>query len=139
MAIRYLLDTNICIYIAKRRPPEILQRFSELSYDEVGMSMISYGELFCGAQKSQHKETALEKLAMLKQHIPVLSLSTKVADYYGLIRAQLVQKSTPIGNNDLWIAAHALDLQLTLVSNNLKEFARIDELSVENWIHPNAN
>jgi tRNA(fMet)-specific endonuclease VapC len=134
MSLKYLLDTDICIYIAKKRPPEVFKRFTECNRDEIGMSLITYGELRCGAKKSQHQEIALAKLDALKQHMSVLAMEPEVAVHYGDIRAQLEQSGIPIGNNDLWIAAHARALGVTVVTNNTDEFERIENLNVENWV-----
>ena len=134
MSLGYLLDTSICIYIAKKRPPEVLQRFTQLGPDDVGMSLITYGELRYGANKSQHRKVALSKLDQLKRHISVQPLLPEVADYYGDVRAQLEKSGTPIGGNDLWIAAHALALNTVLVTNNAREFKRVKTLRVENWV-----
>jgi tRNA(fMet)-specific endonuclease VapC len=132
---KYLLDTNICIYIAKHQPPEVLSRFASLQVGEVAMSLISYGEFHFGAEKSQQSEQAHQKLNRLAELIGVLPLSTAVANYYGSIRSTLEKSGTPIGANDLWIAAHALAENLILVSNNLREFQRVPGLNVENWVN----
>lgn len=129
-----MLDTNICIYIAKNKPVSVLERFKRLRVNQVVMSVITYGELKVGAEKSQHKKESLQKLSQLINIIPVLDLSNKVGAIYGIIRANLEVKGQVIGNNDLWIAAHALEQNCTLVSNNIKEFDRIKELSLENWV-----
>ncbi len=134
VTIRYLLDTNICIYISKKRPPEVYQRFSELSIGDVGMSMITFGELRFGAEKSQHREVALEKLEQLLRYIPVIMPTQQTAEKYAVIRNQLEKIGQPIGNNDLWIAAHALSENCVLVSNNLREFNRVENLRTENWL-----
>lgn len=134
MVLKYLLDTNICIYIAKHKPPEVLARFNELEAGEVAMSVVTYGELYNGAMKSQHQAVALQKLAQLLTFIPALPLADTVGQHYGEIRSHLEQAGTPIGNNDLWIAAHARELGITLVTNNLREFERVPELVAENWV-----
>ena len=134
MNLRYLLDTNICIYISKRRPLQVLERFKQLAPGEVGMSLVTYGELYYGAQKSQQRELALEKLSQLAAYIPVITPEVQTAVQYGTLRASLERAGTPIGNNDLWIAAHALALELILVSNNTSEFKRVPGLVVENWV-----
>lgn len=134
MASPYLLDTNICIYIAKRRPIEVLRRFEQLQVGDVVMSTITYGELNYGAQKSQHREMALSRLSSLSALIPVKPLPVEVAEAYGRIRARLEHAGTPIGANDLWIAAHAMAEGWVLVSNNLREFSRVDGLQSENWV-----
>lgn len=134
VSLRYLLDTNICIYIAKRKPAEVYQRFSLLNVGELGMSFVTFGELRYGAEKSQHREIALQKLAQLEQFIPVIMPTAETAKQYGIIRCFLEKQGQPIGNNDLWIAAHALSLNTTLVTNNTKEFIRVPNLLVENWV-----
>jgi tRNA(fMet)-specific endonuclease VapC len=133
MALGYLLDTNICIYIAKRRPPEVLARFAQLKPGEIGMSLITFGELRYGAQKSARSEESLAVLQRLTELIPVLTPAAEVGEHYGAIRAELERAGTPIGNNDLWIAAHARSLRVTLVSNNSREFDRVAGLVVEDW------
>ena len=97
------------------------------------MSMITYGELLYGVEKSQHKEKNFQTLESLTHYIPVLPLANDVATYYGEIRAQLSRKGSMIGNNDLWIAAHARALDIALITNNTKEFSRVDKLDVEDW------
>jgi len=134
-AVRYLLDTNICIYIAKRRPPEVAARFERLSPGQVGMSMITYGELLFGAEKSQHPHLAAGRLGRFVELVPVLELPSDSPRPYARIRADLERAGTPIGANDLWIAAHAVAANLILVSNNLKEFGRVTGLQTENWAH----
>ena len=134
VTIRYLLDTNICIYISKKRPPEVYQRFSELEIGDVGMSMITFGELRFGAEKSQHRDIALEKLEQLQRYIPVIMPTQETAEKYAIIRSHLEKMGQPIGNNDLWIAAHALSENCILVSNNLREFNRVENLRTENWL-----
>lgn len=134
MPLRYLLDTNICIYIAKQHPASVLKKFNHLMVGEVGMSVITYGELFYGAFKSQQMQKNLLKLTELEGLIPALPLASNVGENYGKIRAQLAVQGQPVGNNDLWIAAHAVTLDVTLVSNNLKEFSKISALKLENWV-----
>ena len=131
----YLLDTNICIYIAKHKPIEVLQRFQLLEVGQVGMSVITHGELTHGAYKSQQPQLALSKLQQLVELIPVMPIAATVSEHYGQIRSSLEKTGTPIGNNDLWIAAHALDLQVTLVTNNVREFERVPSLKLENWVN----
>ncbi len=133
MKPRYMLDTNICIYIAKNRPPAVKARFERLKPGQLIMSVITYGELSYGATKSNQRTLALTRLAELVQDIPVADLSPAAAEAYGEIRASLEKQGRLIGNNDLWIAAHAMALDVTLATNNESEFKRIAELSVENW------
>lgn len=132
----HLLDTNICIYIRRERPRHVLEHFRAQPPGSVGMSVITYGELFYGVQKSpspQHASTILDELATL---IPVLPLSAEVAKVYGEIRHDLSLRGDLIGNNDLWIAAHALSLGLTLVTNNERAFQRVEGLRLDNWAAP---
>lgn len=131
---RYLLDTNICIYIKNHRPPEVLARFSKLPPGKVAMSAITYGELCFGAEKSTKPKETRQILEHLISLIPVLSLDENASAHYGKIRQQLQAIGKPIGNNDLWIAAHALAGKLILVTNNEDEFRRVAGLKVENWV-----
>jgi tRNA(fMet)-specific endonuclease VapC len=130
---RYLLDTNICIYIRQERPEQVLRRFRRLRPGEAALSVITYGELLYGAAKSTQQAAALERLRDLVQLLPALSLPESAAETYGTIRAELESKGEMIGNNDLWIAAHAMASGLTLVTNNEKEFRRVRGLKVQNW------
>jgi tRNA(fMet)-specific endonuclease VapC len=130
----YMLDTNICIYIIKQKPKSVLQHFEQLQVGSVCMSLVTYAELEYGALKSNNSRKALDILEEFSNYIPVLSIEADVAKHYGGIRANLESKGTPIGNNDLWIAAHARSLGHTLVSNNVKEFKRVEGLDLENWV-----
>ena len=131
--MRYLLDTNICIYIAKQKPPGVLARLQRLKSGDVGMSVITHLELAYGAWKSQHREANLQRIQALERLIPVLPLDVGAGKHYGDVRTVLERKGTPIGAYDLLIAAHALSLRLILVTNNLREFRRVPQLMVENW------
>lgn len=133
MAIRYLLDTNICIYIAKHNPPKVRERFDALSREEVAMSVITLGELQYGAEKSKTRQKSLDNLRRLMDTIQILPIPPGAGIRYGMIRADLERKGQTIGNNDLWIAAHALSANVILVTNNHREFSRIDGLCMENW------
>ncbi len=131
--MRYLLDTNICIYSAKRKPGRVLSRLHRMRPGDVGMSVVTYLELVYGAWKSQAVEANLAKIEQLRLLIPVQSLNVDVAKHYGRLRAALERKGSPIGAYDLLIAAHALSLGLTLVTNNVREFARVNGLRLDNW------
>jgi len=133
MEARYLLDTNICIYIRQKRPEEVLRRFRTLRPGEAVLSVITYGELLYGAAKSEQRVAALERLRELVNLLPALPLPATAGEAYGTIRAQLESKGEMIGNNDLWIAAHAVAARLTLVTNNEKEFRRVRGLKIQNW------
>jgi len=133
-SLRYLLDTNICIYIAKQQPPSVAARFAKLAAGSVGMSLITFGELRYGAEKSSQRARALDTLGRLEALIPVIPMDDAVGERYGALRAHLERAGTPIGNNDLWIAAHALSLGVTLISNNTREFERVPKLKLDNWV-----
>ena len=130
---RYLLDTDICIYITKHHPTHLRQRFEQTKSGELAMSVITYGEMRCGAEKSQWRDRALATIQGLCEVIEILDLPSSAGDVYGEIRTRLERAGTPIGGNDLWIAAHAMAAGLTLVNNNEREFTRIEGLRVENW------
>lgn len=134
MAARFLLDTNICIHIRRRRPPEVLSRFRRLEPGEAVLSVITWGELVYGAEKSQFREQAITQLTELAGLVPVMDLPLQAGQFYCAIRAQLEVKGEVIGNNDLWIAAHARAAGLTLVTNNEREFRRVRGLKIQNWV-----
>lgn len=133
MRPRYLLDTNICIYIRQKRPAEVLARFSKLDAGDAALSVITFGELLYGVEKSRERLSAYAKLQELMTLLTVLPLPEAAASAYGEIRAALEKTGEVIGNNDLWIAAHARAAGLTLVTNNEREFKRVPKLKVQNW------
>jgi tRNA(fMet)-specific endonuclease VapC len=130
---RYLLDTSICIYIRRERPQNVLDRFKVLPPGSTAISVITFGELVYGVRKSPAPDKAMMILEELTDLIPVMPMATAVAETYGLIRSDLAARGALIGNNDLWIAAHAVSLKLTLVTNNEKEFQRVGGLTLQNW------
>ena len=134
MDARFLLDTNICIYIRRKRPREVLARFQRLKPGEAVISVITYGELIYGVEKSRLREQARQQLAELAELLPVMDLPLQAGQSYGAIRAELEARGETIGNNDLWIAAHARAAGLALVTNNEHEFRRIHGLKVQNWV-----
>ncbi len=134
MPTRYLLDTNICIYIQRHKPREVLARFQKLKPGDAAISVITWGELLYGAEKSQQRKKALELLEEFKTFVPVLPMPENAGKTYGAIRAALESKGKPIGNNYLWIAAHAKAAALTIVTNNEREFQRVPGLKVRNWV-----
>lgn len=129
-----MMDTDTCIYLKNRRPPAIAERFRTLQWGEVVISVITFGELYNGALKSRETEAAVNNVYRLGERLPVQPLSVEVAKTYGSIRSSLEQQGNIIGGNDLWIAAHALTLDLTVITNNTKEFSRVENLSIENWV-----
>lgn len=134
MAIRFLLDTNICIYIAKHNPPGVRARFEQLDAEALAMSVITFGELRHGAEMSQARSKAMAVLQQLQSAIQIVPLTEAVSQHYGEIRSSLERAGQPIGNNDLWIAAHARAEGWVLVTNNEREFRRVKGLAVENWV-----
>ncbi len=132
MTPRYLLDTNVCIAYKKRKPG-IPERIEALAAGQVAMSVVTWGELMLGVEKSQHRERSLEILKRIREIIPVVGTDEEVGNHYGAIRGQLEMAGTPIGPNDLWIAAHARALGIPVVTNNTGEFARVSGLTVEDW------
>jgi tRNA(fMet)-specific endonuclease VapC len=133
MDTRYLLDINICIYIRQHRPPGVLARFQRLKPGEAALSVITYGELLYGAEKSRVRAQAMRQLEELAALMPVLPLPPAAGLAYGAIRASLESRGETIGNSDLWIAAHAKASELTLVTNNEREFKHVAGLKVQNW------
>ncbi len=133
MEPRFLLDTNICIYVRRQKPERVLRRFRALRQGEAALSVITFGELLYGAAKSVQRAEALERLEELAHLLPVLPLPEAAAEAYGIMRAELERKGEMIGNNDLWIAAHAKAAGLTLVTNNEREFQRVRGLKLQNW------
>jgi tRNA(fMet)-specific endonuclease VapC len=130
----YMLDTDICIYIIKRKPKSALKRLESLQPGQLAMSAITFAELMNGAKKSKQVEENISKLNELGELVQILPFDQKAAIFYGDVRSTLEKKGKIIGSNDLLIAAHALSLDYILVSNNEKEFKRVDGLRIENWI-----
>ena len=129
----YLLDTNICIYIINKRPAQVLARFDGLRYGDVGVSAITGAELSFAVAKSgsARNRAALEKFLAPLDLLPFDAAAMQV---YGPLRADLQARGQPIGSLDMLIAAHALALGATLVTNNLSEFGRVPGLPCENWV-----
>ncbi|HQW63575.1 MAG TPA: type II toxin-antitoxin system VapC family toxin [Pseudomonadota bacterium] len=133
MSTRFLLDTNICIYIAKANPPAVLARFRKARAGSIAISAVTYGELLYGAAKSRDAGEVRRVLERFTEQVPVLPIDESAASQYGALRAVLEQRGEVIGNNDLWIAAHALARKLVLVTNNEREFRRVPALKLQNW------
>ena len=131
--LRFMLDTNICAYVIKNYPAQLRSRFDRLA-PHLCISAISLCELHYGAENSARREQNLEEIELFRSRIVVLPLEPKAASHYGQLRAYLRRAGTPLGANDLLIAAHALSEDLTLVTNNRREFDRVPGLRVENWV-----
>jgi tRNA(fMet)-specific endonuclease VapC len=133
MSVRYLLDTNICIYIAKHNPPAVRDQFARHTADELAMSVVTLGELRFGAEKSQSRDQAMAVIRRLEALVPPQALPEAAGEHYGQIRALLQREGRTIENGDLWLAAHARAEGWILVTNNTREFNRLPGLQVENW------
>ncbi len=131
--MRYMLDTNICIYAIKHKPEKVFQKLQEVEPEDVCVSSVTYAELVHGVEKSVAVEKNRLALSMLLANIEILDFDVDSADCYGKIRADLEKKGTPIGPLDMMIAGHAQSLGYTVVTNNVKEFSRVMDLKIENW------
>ena len=133
--MRYLLDTNICIYIINEKPKKVLKKFEQYSVQEFAISSITHAELQYGVTKSKQKnrnQIALDEFLLPLTILPFQGLSLMKS--YGQIRVFLESKGKTIGPFDMLIAAHAIALELTIISNNIKEFSRIPDLKCKNWV-----
>lgn len=131
--MRYMLDTNICIYAIKNDPAAVFQHLSEHDPSEICISSVTYSELSYGVEKSKAKARNRLALSVLLSNIEILDFDAHAAEEYGKIRADLESKGTPIGPMDNMIAGHAKSLGYVLVTNNVREFKRIKNLKIENW------
>lgn len=131
----YMMDTNILIYLIKNKPPSVAAHINALDKSAaLCMSFFTYADLLKGAERSTHKTRVLNQLQQLNRIIPVQYVTTPdLCRHYAAQFTLLKTAGTPIGANDLWIACHALALQATLVTHNLREFERITGLNLEDW------
>ncbi len=132
--MKFMLDTNICIYIIKQRPETVLKRFASHPIGDIGISAITLAELEYGASKSGNPTRNREALEQFVSPLEVAAFDQPATVTYGKIRTVLEKKGRPIGPMDMLIAAHALSLEARLVTNNAKEFKRVPGLRVENWV-----
>lgn len=130
--LRFMLDTNICIYVIKNRPPVLREKFNEHAQD-LCISSVTLAELLYGAEKSANRKNNLDVVENFAARLAVLPFDEKAAAHYGQIRAELEHKGTPIGPYDLMIAGHARCEGLVLVTNNVREFERVAGIRIENW------
>ena len=132
--MKFMLDTNICIYIIKRKPVTVINNLKNISVSDIGISTITLSELEYGVEKSQHKQQ--NKIALLQFLTPleIVPYDDLAARAYGRVRHILEREGQPIGPLDLLIAAHAISLHSILVTNNEREFRKVPELKVENWL-----
>lgn len=131
--IKYLLDTNTCIYVIKRRPIEVLDKFNDAA-GHIAISSITLAELLHGVEKSQYVSKNLKIVEDFCSRLDILDYDENAASHYGDIRADIEKKGMTIGVNDLHVAGHARSLGLMLISNNLKEFNRVEGLRAQNWL-----
>ena len=132
--MRFMLDTNICIYIIKQKPPNVIERFYQTEISEIGISSITLSELLYGVCKSSKPEQNQIALTQFIAPLEILSYDDEAAQYYGELRVHLEKQGRPIGSLDMLIAAHALSANCVLVTNNEKEFTRVPKLKIENWV-----
>lgn len=132
--MKWMLDTNICIYLIKKHPNQVVEKFEKCRIDDICLSSISLAELEYGVSKSLH--VAQNRIALAKFLLPfeIACFDDLAAREHGEIRAKLEQAGKPIGAYDLLIAAHAVSLGITLITNNVREFKRIPNLTIENWV-----
>lgn len=132
--MKYMLDTNICIYVIKNKPVVVRDNFTSHNIEDVCISSITFAELMHGAEKSQFKEKTKKAILSFLAPIKILDLDSEAAFEYGNIRASLEMSGKIIGPMDMLIAAHARSKKLILVTNNLREFERVEALDLENWV-----
>ena len=132
--MRFMLDTNICIYIIKKKPPKILKRFRTFELSDITISSITLAELEYGIAKSNRPQQNREALSGFLAPLEILPFDDHAASHYGEIRAYLESKGKSIGPIDMLIASHAISLSITLITNNTREFKRIPGLQLENWL-----
>ena len=132
--MRYMLDTNICIYLIKHKPEKVLRKLQTIHPEDVCISSVTNAELVHGVEKSAAVEKNRLALSMLLANMEILDFDAQAADCYGKIRADLEKKGRPIGPLDMMIAGHAQSLGYTVVTNNVKEFSRVSALKIENWV-----
>ena len=135
--MKYMLDTNICIYVIKHKPENVIRRFLEHDPYDICVSSITYAEMMHGVEKSASKERNRIAYMAFMSAITILNFSAKAAEEYGRIRAELERLGTPIGLMDMLIAGHAKSEDLILVTNNTREFERVKGLKLENWATEN--
>lgn len=132
--MKYMLDTNIIAYARNQRPEEVLLRFRSYRPEDLCISAITMAELEYGVSNSSWPERNRLALLTFLSRIEILPFDASAAKEYGQIRYELKKKGQPIGANDLLIAAHAKSLALTLITNNTKEFSKVEGLNLENWL-----
>jgi len=131
--MKYMLDTNICIYLIKQQQREVIDKFQGIALGDMAISTVTVAEMMYGVGKSQYKEKNKAALQAFLAPLEMVDFDFAAAQQYGVVRAYLEKTGKPIGAYDLMIAAHALSLGLVLVTNNEQVFQRIPDLILENW------
>lgn len=132
--MKYLLDTNICIYIINKKNEVLLNKLSEIQISDMAISSITVAELYFGVEKSKMKDENLSSLNYFLVPFEIIDFDTSDAIVYGRIRNELRKNGTPIGSNDMLIASQSISRDLILVTNDIKEFQRVPEIKLENWV-----
>ena len=130
----YLLDTDTCIYVLNKQPPQVAKKFRTIKAENIALSSVTLAELYYGAEKSRLGERNKRALAQFVMALNKADFTSEAAQTYAGLRVYLERSGTPIGPLDTLIAAHALSLEATLVTNNVREFSRVPNLNLENWI-----
>jgi tRNA(fMet)-specific endonuclease VapC len=131
--IKFMLDTDICSYIMREKPIQVLERFDLYEMEQFCISVVSYAEFIYGIQKSSHPEKHKQLVENFILHVDIIPWNRSAAEQYGQIRKELENRGQAVGNMDMMIAAHARSLGMTLVTNNERHFSRIAGLTIENW------
>ena len=134
--MKFLLDTNTCIFVIRSKPAHVLARFQQSLQDDIGISSITLAELRYGADKSARPAQNHAALDAFLVPLSILDFDSRAAEHYGIVRVDLERRGTPIGPLDTMSGAHALSLRLTLVTNNVAEFSRVTGLKVADWTAP---
>ena len=132
--MKYMLDTNICIFIIKHKPETVIREFMKYDSGDICISSITYAELVHRVEKSEAREKNRIALTVFLSELQIVPFDDSAAQVYGVVKAELQKKGMPIGPMDTLIAAHAKALNLTLVTNNTKEFTRVNGLRLEDWV-----
>ena len=130
----YMLDTNICIYVLKNKDDKVLQKFYDCNFGDIGISSIVYSELVYGVEKSSKRNENLKNLLKFLSAIKIYDYDINASNEYGKIRSELEKSGSIIGSMDMLIAAHAKSQKAILVTNNIREFSRVNGLKVEDWV-----
>jgi len=134
--MQYLLDTDICIYLIRRKPPQVVAKFKQQAIGSIGISTVTLAELHYGAAKSQNPEKNTQALEKFLLPLEIRLFDVAASASYGYIRAELERQGNVIGPLDMMIAGHAKSMSATLITNNVREFGRVSGLKIENWAEP---